>query len=108
MIESTDPASSSDVARHYDQLDRFYREIWGEHVHHGLWRTGRESSAEATRALVDAIIVKAALQPAMKVLDVGCGYGATSRILAKELGAQLTGLTVSPAQHAYAVQATLP
>ena len=21
-----------DVARHYDQLDRFYRDLWGEHV----------------------------------------------------------------------------
>ena len=30
-----------DVARHYDQLDRFYRELWGEHVHHGFWATGR-------------------------------------------------------------------
>jgi hypothetical protein len=22
------------VAAHYDNLDRFYRDIWGEHVHH--------------------------------------------------------------------------
>ena len=42
-----------DVAGHYDELDAVYREIWGEHVHHGLWRTGRESVAEATHALAD-------------------------------------------------------
>ena len=30
------------VAVHYDTLDQFYREIWGEHVHHGYWRTGHE------------------------------------------------------------------
>lgn len=108
MIESTQPASSSDVARHYDQLDRFYREIWGEHVHHGLWRTGQESSAEATRALVDALLAKARLEPGSVVLDVGCGYGATARILARECGAVVTGLTVSPAQHRFAMEATQP
>jgi tocopherol O-methyltransferase len=108
MIESSEPASSRDVARHYDQLDRFYREIWGEHVHHGLWRSGRESSAEATRNLVDAVIAQARLEPGMHLLDLGCGYGATARIFACELGVNVTGLTVSAAQHRYAEAATAP
>ncbi len=25
------------IADHYDALDPFYRSVWGEHVHHGLW-----------------------------------------------------------------------
>ena len=107
MIESHQPATSTDVARHYDQLDRFYREIWGDHVHHGLWRTGRETSDEATRALLDAVVQKARLKPGMALCDVGCGYGHSARIIARENEVTVTGLTISPAQHRYAEAATL-
>jgi tocopherol O-methyltransferase len=93
-----------DVARHYDNLDRFYREIWGEHVHHGLWRTGGETPLEACEALSHAVAEKLRLQPGDTVCDVGCGYGGTSRILA-DMGAEVTGLTLSAAQLAYAESA---
>ncbi len=94
--------SSADVGLHYDQLDRFYREIWGEHVHHGLWRTGNETVEQATRALVDVVLARAQLAPGMSVVDIGCGYGATARILAKERQVRVTGYTVSAAQFWYA------
>lgn len=108
MVSSSEPVTSADIARHYDQLDRFYREIWGEHVHHGYWKTGRETPAQAARALVDAVIGRARLRPGMKVLDVGCGYGATARILAREHGVQVTGLTLSTTQQRHAESVTLP
>jgi tocopherol O-methyltransferase len=108
MIESNQPATREEVAVHYDQLDRFYREVWGDHVHHGLWRTGKESSDEATRNLVDAVVEKAQLSPGMTLCDVGCGYGQTSRIIAREQQVKVTGITVSPAQHRYAVEVTTP
>ena len=88
-----DPAA---VAAHYDRLDGFYRELWGEHVHHGLWRTGRETPEAAAEALT-ARVVEAASE-AREVVDVGCGYGATSRALAEASGARVTALTLSPAQ----------
>ena len=36
MISSRKEIRGADIASHYDELDRFYRDIWGEHVHHGL------------------------------------------------------------------------
>ncbi|MEZ0276841.1 MAG: class I SAM-dependent methyltransferase [Roseimicrobium sp.] len=108
MIESTEPISADDIARHYDQLDRFYREIWGEHVHHGVWETGKESPEQAVRRLVDLVVERADLASGMQVLDVGCGYGGTSRIMATEHGVQVTGLTLSPAQVRYAESVTHP
>src|SRR5262245_49692842 len=45
----------SAVAAHYDDLDRFYREIWGEHVHHGLWTSAPTTPAEAARCLIDVV-----------------------------------------------------
>jgi tocopherol O-methyltransferase len=91
------------VAAHYDNLDRFYRELWGEHVHHGLWRTGRESPAEAVVRLIDLVAERGAIEPGDRVCDVGCGYGGTARVLASQYGAEVTALTITPSQHAYAV-----
>ncbi len=48
MIRSSRPILPEEVADHYEELDRIYREVWGEHVHHGLWRTGRESKGTAS------------------------------------------------------------
>lgn len=107
MILPDGPAAPADVAAHYDGLDDYYRELWGEHVHHGLWRDGRDRApvAEATRALADRVIAAALPGPGARVIDVGCGYGGTSRILAREHGARVTGLTLSARQAAYAATA---
>jgi tocopherol O-methyltransferase len=97
-----------DVAAHYDDLDRFYREIWGEHVHHGYWATGRESPAEAAEALVSLLAARLDLEAGQEVVDIGCGYGATARSLARRHGVRVRGLTVSAAQAAHAASRREP
>lgn len=111
MITPDEPPGSESVARHYDDLDVFYRDIWGEHVHHGLWERGGEipkrraaiSSVEAAEQLVHLIAERAGIESGTRVCDVGCGYGATARLLAAQYHALVTGLTVSQAQYRYAV-----
>ena len=103
MIASKLPLASCDVARHYDELDEFYRDIWGEHVHHGLWLRGDESPAQAVRQLVELIAAKAQIKSGDIVCDIGCGYGATARQLAHEYGALVTAVTISEMQYRYAV-----
>ena len=126
----------ADVARHYDELDEFYRELWGTHVHHGLWREPAGAPAEsphrtrrpgigepapgdaaspaadsveaATRRLVDHVAERAALRRGHRVCDVGCGYGATAAVLASDYGCEVVGYTVSPVQHARAVAEAVP
>lgn len=100
MIRPNHPPSAADVARHYDELDIPYRRIWGEHVHHGYWRSGRESAAEAAEALVRLVAERLALAPGQRVVDIGCGYGATAGWLAAHRGAEVTGFTLSEAQGA--------
>ncbi len=102
MIYPKQTTTRNDVALHYDELDRFYRELWGEHVHHGLWLTGRESQGTAVRQLVELVARHARIGQGSKVCDVGAGYGATARYLAQEKGARVTALTVSGAQYQYA------
>jgi tocopherol O-methyltransferase len=98
VILPNEPQSSLAIAAHYDELDSFYREIWGEHVHHGYWETGRETPEQAAEALIGLLARRLRLQPGQRVCDIGCGYGATARYLAEHHGVDVTGVTVSQAQ----------
>jgi cyclopropane fatty-acyl-phospholipid synthase-like methyltransferase len=107
MIVSEQPISEAAIADHYDELDPFYREIWGQHVHHGLWLKGDESSAEAVLNLVKLVAQKAKLGRGERVIDIGCGYGASARYLAETYGAKVAAITMSAVQHSFA-QNTAP
>lgn len=92
------------VAEHYDELDYYYRKLWGEHLHHGLWVTGNESPQVAVLQLMSHVADALEVGAGDRVCDVGCGYGGTSRYLADEHSAEVTGLTISPAQFQYATE----
>lgn len=98
MIEPKTIQTGEDVAGHYNELDSIYREIWGEHVHHGLWRIGRESVAEATDALSDHVGEQLNLTPGDSIVDIGCGYGATAERLSERKHVNVTGFTLSEEQ----------
>ena len=102
MIASPQEIRPGSVAAHYDELDGFYRDIWGEHVHHGLWLRGDETREQAVRQLVELVAREARITAGARVCDIGCGYGATARMLTAEFGAEVKAITVSPAQHSFA------
>lgn len=104
MITPNGKITATDVASHYDELDLFYRRVWGEHVHHGLWLNRRETPDQAVTQLVDFVADRLAVSRGDRICDVGCGYGATARHLARARGADVTGLTISQAQFEYARQ----
>jgi tocopherol O-methyltransferase len=92
------PQPTAAVAAHYDQLDRYYREIWGDHVHHGYWATGSHSVEEAVEALINLLADRLDLRPGQQLCDIGCGYGATAHYLAGRHNLRVIGLTISGAQ----------
>ena len=96
------------MAQHYDELDPFYLDVWGEHIHHGLWVTGREGTEAAVRQLVDLVAIAAEILPDHDVCDIGAGYGAAARQLAYDYGANVTALTISPRQYEYARRKATP
>jgi tocopherol O-methyltransferase len=98
MIHPHSKPTPRDVGAHYDTLDRFYREIWGEHVHHGYW------PEDAATALVDLVADRLDLVPGHVVCDIGCGHGATAQALAETHNVAVTGNTLSAVQHARAAR----
>jgi len=59
---------------------------------------------EAQRAKIDLSLGKCELKPGMKLLDIGCGWGATARRAAEHYKAKVIGLTLSENQYRHATQ----
>ena len=53
---------------------------------------------EAQRAKLDLVCTKLGLEPGMRMLDVGCGWGSLSLHAAEHFGAQVTGVTIAAEQ----------
>ncbi len=102
MIFPNTEQDPKDVAEHYNSLDPWYRKLWGDHLHHGLWKTGKESPEKAVEQLVELIAEKGDLKAKDTVCDIGCGYGATARLLKQRWGAEVTGFSLSEKQLEYA------
>lgn len=90
------------IVEHYDLTSPYYHSLWGKHVHHGYWVTGKESKEKAQDALVKHLAKVAQIKKGTKLLDVGCGEGASSLYLAKHYKVKATGITISPVQVAMA------
>jgi len=82
----------------YDLVSPYFRDLWGEHLHDGLYEAGDESKEAAQEKLVAFLACAARLPQGARGLDVGCGMGATSVWLARHLGCRMTGITLSSVQ----------
>jgi len=86
------------IKEHYDKLSSYYFELWGQHIHHGYWKTGQETKEVAQSQLIEELAFRASIQQKMRGLDVGCGVGGTTIHLAKRFNAEMTGITISTTQ----------
>ncbi len=86
------------VRAHYELMARAYRVFWGEHLHHGLFRSGQESPQAAQLELIRHCLALVGDVNEAEVLDVGCGYGGTSIYLALHHRCRVTALTLSAKQ----------
>ena len=108
--------SSASVAEAYDRWtnDQLLERLWGEHIHLGHYGTpprpvGAVDFRQAKAAFVHELVRWSGLDqlPAgSRVLDVGCGIGGSARILARDYGLDLLGISISPAQIARATALT--
>lgn len=93
------------IIEHYDAVSPYYRALWGEHLHHGYWIQGDESKETAQLQLIEYLARLAGVKSGSRILDIGCGFGASSLFLAKNFCASTIGITISPVQVAMANRA---
>jgi cyclopropane-fatty-acyl-phospholipid synthase len=98
---------SAAIAHHYDISNRFYELVLGPAMTYScaVWSPHVRSLAEAQAAKYELICRKLALHPAMRLLDVGCGWGGMVMHAAREYGVRAVGVTLSEEQAEYAREA---
>ncbi len=91
------------VQAHYDVSDAFYALFLDPSLTYSCAYFEPEgvSLEEAQLAKIDLSLGKLKLQPGMRLLDIGCGWGATARRAAERHGAKVIGLTLSRNQAAH-------
>lgn len=84
---------------HYDIDPRIYAAMLGPQMAYscGYWRTAHDLPA-AQEDKLRLICEKLQLRPGMRLLDVGCGWGALAAFAARHYGAEVLGITVSAEQ----------
>jgi cyclopropane-fatty-acyl-phospholipid synthase len=95
------------IAHHYDVSNDFYRIVLGPAMTYScaVWTDTTTDLADAQRDKYELISRKLALQPGMRLLDVGCGWGGMAIHAAREHGVEAVGVTLSRRQAEYAVDA---
>jgi cyclopropane-fatty-acyl-phospholipid synthase len=91
--------------RHYDLGNDLYAAMLGRRMVYscGYWAHATDLDA-AQDAKLDLCCRKLGLQPGMRLLDIGCGWGEMLRFAARRYGIEGVGVTVSREQAAFARQ----
>lgn len=94
-------AAARNAAHHYDLPESFYRTFLDRDLQYSCayFRTGEETLDEAQAAKKRHIASKLMLGRALRVLDIGCGWGGLALFLAQSApGVRVTGVTLSREQ----------
>lgn len=93
------------IAHHYDLSNDFYRLLLDESMAYssGYWTSDSPefTLADSQRQKLDLICRKLGLQPGMRMLDIGCGWGSLILHAAQHYGVHVTGVTLSTQQRDY-------
>jgi len=98
------PRARANVAHHYDLSGELYDLFLDEDRQYSCAYFARTDMTleEAQAAKKAHIARKLMIEPGMRVLDIGCGWGGMGLTLARDFGAEVLGVTLSREQHARA------
>ena len=101
---NTKRGSRRNIVSHYDLGNDFYRSWLDEGMSYSsaVYRAEGQSLEAAQTEKQNRIMEMLALAGGERVLEIGCGWGGLAQRLVEDAGCAVTGLTLSPAQLAYA------
>jgi cyclopropane-fatty-acyl-phospholipid synthase len=96
--------SRKNILAHYDLGNAFYARWLDPTMTYSAARFERpgQELCEAQRNKYASLARQIGLGPDSHVLEIGCGWGGFAEFAAGEVGARVTGITISPAQHEFA------
>jgi cyclopropane-fatty-acyl-phospholipid synthase len=88
------------VRYHYDVGNEFFKLFLDESMTYScaVFSKGAETLEDAQRTKLELVAGKLDLEPGMRVLDVGCGWGSFAMHAAREHGVNVVGITLSELQ----------
>ena len=108
LINLQTPSRSFLVGKqHYDIGNDLYHAMLDEQLIYscGYWEDA-STLDEAQEAKLELVCQKLGLEPGMRVLDVGCGWGGAAKYAAERYDVEVVGITVSEEQAAFAREMT--
>jgi cyclopropane-fatty-acyl-phospholipid synthase len=92
------------IHHHYDVSNAFYEHVLGPSMTYtcALYPKTDASLEEAQADKYDLVARKLGLEPGMRLLDVGCGWGGMVRHAVREYGVTAVGVTLSQQQAEWA------
>jgi cyclopropane-fatty-acyl-phospholipid synthase len=97
---NTRRGAARNIVEHYDLGNDFYA-AWLDPTmtySSALFANGGENLEAAQQRKIRRLLDGLALKPGMRLLEIGCGWGALAEIAARDYGASVTGITLSPSQ----------
>ncbi|MDX5363950.1 MAG: cyclopropane-fatty-acyl-phospholipid synthase family protein [Pseudazoarcus pumilus] len=101
---NTRRGSRRNIEAHYDLGNDFYT-LWLDETmtySAAVFESADESLADGQRRKYRRILDRLGARPGQTILEIGCGWGGFAEIAATEYGCHVHGLTLSPAQLAFA------
>ena len=98
--------SKKNIHAHYDLGNAFYDKWLDGTMTYSSAKFERPDQplSEAQTAKYKALADSMGLQSGQSVLEIGCGWGGFAEYAAREVGAKITGITISEEQYAFAKQ----
>jgi cyclopropane-fatty-acyl-phospholipid synthase len=91
---------SKAVAHHYDVSNSFYELLLGPSMTYtcAVFEDPEDSLEQAQTAKYELVCRKLGLEPGMRILDAGCGWGSMAIHAAQRFGVSVVGVTISQMQ----------